>query len=516
METDSRFKIRALPSRREFVQGTLGLAALTTLAAPLRLAYASGTAASGDFAIDFTSLPDSDPYTNSSLTAIDNLPVKVASGTLSPSAASGTPFGLRRYRFNGPITSGSTIRAKIQVGTAAGFDLLHAAVLAADGSGYFFTINTTSVGFAIVDAAGNTAGLASGSSTSAAPGDIFTLEWIPQTNTLNAYLNGVAISGMSIIDTTYTTGLAFGFAFDAENHSLSTVQSFAGDGASVAYTPWVLADFGNLTTDAAVSANGTQSGNFPTNVHATFDGGYGASRSTTYVYPGKTTSLQLSIPQGSDGDPAGGDTGVGKGLFGLIIEFPTAGAAGAYVHAQIRIYFPTNFSFHSSTASVKFLRFRTMDLQGNSQGYNTLLLNDVDSGLWANDGHGGPFHGPTVDGELAYNSEIGGGNVWTTGNANKGVWEEFEFETKLGAGTSGSVKVWQKISGVWTLILTLDGVATLGDPSHVCDAFLLHTYWNGYAPQTQSDYVDRIVVEHDLSKLTQTDAAGNKIIGSSV
>jgi hypothetical protein len=64
--------------------------------------------------------------------------------------------------------------------------------------------------------------------------------------------------------------------------------------------------------------------------------------------------------------------------------------------------------------------------------------------------------------------------------------------------------------------LELPNSPTLRDPTHVCNRLLLHTYWNGYAPQTQSDYVDRIVVEHDLSKLTQTDASGNKIIGSSI
>ena len=87
---------------------------------------------------------------------------------------------------------------------------------------------------------------------------------------------------------------------------------------------------------------------------------------------------------------------------------------------------------------------------------------------------------------------------------------------KLGTGTAGSVKAWQKISGVWTLILSLDDVATLSDPAYVSTEFLLNTYFNGNSPQTQSDYVDRIVIEKDLSKLTQTDAAGNKIIGESI
>jgi hypothetical protein len=52
MENKTRSKCQSLASRREFVQGTLRIAALTTLAMPFRYAYASG--ATGDFAIDFT------------------------------------------------------------------------------------------------------------------------------------------------------------------------------------------------------------------------------------------------------------------------------------------------------------------------------------------------------------------------------------------------------------------------------------------------------------------------------
>ncbi len=32
-------------------------------------------------------------------------------------------------------------------------------------------------------------------------------------------------------------------------------------------------------------------------------------------------------------------------------------------------------------------------------------------------------------------------------------------------------------------------------------------------PKTQSMYIDRVVIEKDMSKLVETDAAGNKIIG---
>ncbi len=263
---------------------------------------------------------------------------------------------------------------KVQIGTAAAFDLIHAAILAADGSGYFLVINQTTVGVQIVDAAGNTAGLIGGTAA-----------------------------------------------------------------------------------------------------------------------------------------------GAGTGIFGVTVPFPSTIAAGQTVHAQVRIYIPTGFTFAPTVHFLKFMRFDTEHGE-DSGGFNGLNINDLDSATWGNDANGGPLHGVTSDGQRNFNSESGNPdvNIWTTGNLNKGAWQEFEFEVKLGAGPTGSVKAWQKISGVWTLILNLDNTATLADPSHVCGQFLLHTYFNGNSPQTQSDYVDRIVVESALSKLTQTDAAGNKIIGESV
>ena len=95
-------------------------------------------------------------------------------------------------------------------------------------------INQTSVSLVSVDASGAESGLISGTAASAASGDVFTLEWVPQTNTLTAYLNGAPISGVSTVDSTYASGLAFGFAFDAENHNASTMLAFAGDGSQVA------------------------------------------------------------------------------------------------------------------------------------------------------------------------------------------------------------------------------------------------------------------------------------------
>ncbi len=219
-------------SRRRFIQGTVGAAVAAALATPFKLAYA-GTP-SGDLVLDFTALGNADPYVNSNFTAIDGLPVKISGGALTPSSALGDPWGLRRFRFNGAMVPGSTVRAKVEVGTAADSDLLCPAILAADGSGYLLNINQVYMSLMMVDASGNEAGLISGVAASAAPGDIFTLEWVPQTHTLTAYLNGTPIPNVSIVDTTYSSGLAFAFAFDAGNHNSSTMLGFAGEGSQAA------------------------------------------------------------------------------------------------------------------------------------------------------------------------------------------------------------------------------------------------------------------------------------------
>lgn len=193
------------------------------------------TTATGDFAVNFAALANADPYSNANFTPIDSgLAVQILSSALKPSNTGGGQFGLRRFRYNGAMQAGAIIRAKVEIGNAASGDEDNCAIIDSTGAGYLLQINATAVGIRTVNAAGTTAGLVGATATSAASGDVFVLELNQATHTLVGYLNGTAISGFSVTDSTYTTGLAFGFAFDSENSNASTIKSFAGDGISLA------------------------------------------------------------------------------------------------------------------------------------------------------------------------------------------------------------------------------------------------------------------------------------------
>lgn len=198
--------------------------------------------ATGDYALNFAPLGNSDPYTNANLTLLDTgYNVQIASNVLRPSNGGSGQFDTRRLRYNGTMSAATTIRSKIEIGNAGSGDEVHPLIINASGSGYVARVNQTSCSIATitgVSGAASFGGLISGTLGTAASGDVVTLELVLGTNTLTVYLNGVAVSGsgpgglLAVVDATYTTGLAPGLGFNAQNSSASTIRSFAGDGPS--------------------------------------------------------------------------------------------------------------------------------------------------------------------------------------------------------------------------------------------------------------------------------------------
>ena len=86
-------------------------------------------------------------------------------------------------------------------------------------------------------------------------------------------------------------------------------------------------------------------------------------------------------------------------------------------------------------------------------------------------------------------------------------------------GGSGRTRLWHEEGGVMALTLDRTDSTTLVDPTDVVDGFYLFTYWNSgsedgsYPSQAQDCWVDRVVIEKDMTKLVEHDAQGNKIIG---
>ncbi|MEN9491887.1 MAG: hypothetical protein RJA63_2336 [Pseudomonadota bacterium] len=193
-------------------------------------------------------------------------------------------------------------------------------------------------------------------------------------------------------------------------------------------------------------------------------------------------------------------------------NFPTSLGKGQSVHAQWSVYFPADFDWYACGGGrLKFFRIRTEPAGGGNRGYLDLYLKTLCLGIPASE-----------DGELTYIFEgnSGTGKWWyDTGEVmQKGVWETFEIQVDFddvpkSQGGTGRVRVWRKKGNQMALILDLQDGRTLASATDYAPFFYIFTYWNGGAPKTQSMYIDRVVIEKDMSKLVETDAAGNKIIG---
>lgn len=182
------------------------------------------TTATGEFAVNYAGLGDSNPYTNASLTYISTGRAQIASGVLR--YASGNAEVAHRY--NGAMGSGE-IRSKIELGTiGTGGDELGAAILNSSGDGYAVKITGTTSAVCVRLEALAIADFPSSGTISAATGDVWELR--RNGNNFTVYQNGSIVSALSFTDSTVTTGLSFSPLIIANNTGAATLISFAGDG----------------------------------------------------------------------------------------------------------------------------------------------------------------------------------------------------------------------------------------------------------------------------------------------
>ncbi|MFO1390037.1 hypothetical protein [Cellvibrio sp.] len=188
--------------------------------------------------------------------------------------------------------------------------------------------------------------------------------------------------------------------------------------------------------------------------------------------------------------------------------FPSALKKGQSLQAQWSAFFPTDFDWYAGGGGrLKFFRIRTEPVGGGNSGYHDIYLNTL--------GLGG---GPSEDGRLTNIFE--GVQSWHDTNEfmTKGEWNTFEMRVdfdnvSFDQGGKGRTRIWRKKNNQMQLILDVKSDPTLVNATDVAPFFYIFTYWNGGAPKTQSMYIDRIIFETDLTRLVETDNAGNKIIG---
>ena len=258
-----------------------------------------------------------------------------------------------------------------------------------------------------------------------------------------------------------------------------------GAGTGLLFTPTYLLDAESATLGATYE--GTASDQWTDSAGATLG-------SNVNVFEGAKT-FRMFIAQG--------ETGFGQ--WGGVKQFPDI-AKGSSLQVQFTVYFPSGFAFTASSGALKLFRAHVATSVGGNVGYHDILVDD------------GTFDGTGPRGRLLQNFEGDPGIGRTTTTISDAAQETLEVridfdDVALDSAGTGRTRIWRKESGVMVLIWDETDTKTLNASTDVCDSINLFTYWNGGAPVDSTVYLDRLVIETDLAKLVETDAAGTKIIG---
>ena len=319
--------------------------------------------------------------------------------------------------------------------------------------------------------------------------------------------------------------------------------------ASSSFTPDVELTF--------VGTNGAAVGDIPIQTYgklgSSYAGGYGSKYSNTHTRAGRSTSMEMSIPSGSDGDPAGGSTGTGKGLWGFNIDLPASMICqnGDVLHSAYWMFFPSDFDSSAPGAHLKFLRYTSHLLSNLTGPGGTVDANAVSNGrldhLIDNPeafdvspyvSHGqqqGWMINNEYDNQAVYLSPPVGSlstQMKSTRVIPRGSWALIETRVKWTATASqaeeymwinrqfafkriGSTLSW--IDNTGTLVSrTITASKTLTSSSYCIANLMMFTYWNSNSPQTQSVWLDKIALAKNPASLPDADEYGNAMMGNAI
>lgn len=191
----------------------------------------------------------------------------------------------------------------------------------------------------------------------------------------------------------------------------------------------------------------------------------------------------------------------GFGYWGGGFYFPENLVEGDEIWYRINVFYPVGWSFNCKgcTEGVKLMRIHTKSSSGANEGYHSGHLNDEENGKGA---------------LIFLNSEINhsGFNYGVSrriGNpVQYGQWHTYEMYIKFSSvASNGIYRFWQD----GELIFEQTNYTTLRTPTSVSNKIFLYGYWNEGAPQTQTSYVDDIVITNEVPG--RKDANGNSYIG---
>lgn len=207
--------------------GVVGTLAVTEADDTLAASGITGRA-TGDFQIDFSGLPDTNPYTNPNFTGIGvgGVDWQILSGVLKPASLDSVEL----FRYNNPATSG-IIESKVQIdfSDAASGNEIGPGICNISASGYAVHITGGNVALRRLDSGFIGTTIQNIGTQSYSPGDIFSLRRDLSNNQLSVFLNDIQI-GSTVADATYTTGLSQAVYSNPVGSNLHGAISFAADG----------------------------------------------------------------------------------------------------------------------------------------------------------------------------------------------------------------------------------------------------------------------------------------------
>ena len=315
----------------------------------------------------------------------------------------------------------------------------------------------------------------------------------------------------------------------------STTLTYSAAGG--AFTPDLIVNFDGLSDTQAVYGSGSVAGKRwdGVSLDTPYANGFGMRATTSVKMPGKTSSCALSIAAGSDGDPAGGDTGVGMGAFGGTLDIPGGGVSeGEELWWGQWIYFPTGWRWDSQTSQslIKFMRLDHHDdtahldlyiLNGNYEYYGNTDSSSAapseQSGFWYVNEYG-----------VATGNTEPATKITSTGiTLNQWVWVEQYIYAHSNASLAkrrlwvdgvfareqiGAAVKWRANDGQIKTITAPSGERTLASSTDFLTLLRQFTYWNSYAPQNQTCYIQAILAHKNASTLPDADEFGNPMIGN--
>ena len=306
-------------------------------------------------------------------------------------------------------------------------------------------------------------------------------------------------------------------------------------GGTIIANPWLTVDFNGLASGQSVVSTvndpGSTAGKRFSSVlgNKGFSGGYGVQAVTDVKMTGRSSSCICSIASGSDGDPSGGDTGTPYGAWGGTIDLPSSISQGQEFWYGMHCLIPTAYNWNHGVGASKpgFIKFLRVNNSANGQRIEHHVVNGSWDGNAAADNLqigwslANEFDAKAQNETHKVTDKIMTLNTWhwvefyiyahsDQSLAKRRLWVDGDlvFE-RVGVNNR-----WRNGSGNYQTEVLSSGERSLPNSGASLTSIMHGTYWNGYSPQNQAYYIQKIVAHNVAAQVLGEDAFGNKMMGA--